>query len=104
MSDTETPRSYAPIDMYDVLAEVADERRHQIDDCRWTPDHDDLHGIPDFAWLVARRAVDMCHKDAAEIVDARRLFVEISAISVAAIEAIDRKRVRREAFAPPETG
>jgi hypothetical protein len=81
--------------MYDVLAEVADERRHQIDDCRWTPDHDDLHGIPDFAWLVARRAVDMCHKD---------LFVEISAISVAAIEAIDRKRVRHEAFTPPETG
>jgi len=102
MSDTETPpsspsdgpswaASTASFTTLTVLGEVLNERRHQVEDCRWTPEHDDQHHVEDFAWLIARRAVDMCHHDAAQIVDARRLFVEISAISVAAIEAIDRK-------------
>ena len=52
-----------------VLLEVMLERRHQIDDHGWTPDHDDLHGMEDFAWLIARRAVEMSHRDAYAAVD-----------------------------------
>ena len=74
-----------------ALLEVADERRHQIEDHGWTPDHDDLHGDEDFAWLIARRAVAMSHREAARAEDCRRLFVEIAAIAVAAVEAIDRR-------------
>jgi hypothetical protein len=78
-----------------VLLEVMLERRHQIDDHGWTPDHDDLHGLEDFAWLCARRAVEMSHRDAVQVADARRLFVEIAAIAVAAIEAVERWERRR---------
>lgn len=77
-----------------VLGEVLAERRHQIGDHGWTPDHDDLHGLEDFAWLCARRAVEMSHRDAYAVVDGRRMFVEIAAIAVAAIEAIDRRERR----------
>lgn len=77
-----------------VLLEVMLERRHQIDDHGWTPDHDDLHGMEDFAWLCARRAVEMSHRDAVQAIDCRRKFVEIAAIAVAAIEAIERRERR----------
>jgi hypothetical protein len=74
-----------------TLNEILAERYHQIEECGWTVEHDDLHGPEDFAWLCARRAVEMSHAGAAGAVDCRRLFVEIAAIAVAAIEAIDRK-------------
>jgi hypothetical protein len=96
MPDTLSLLSSEPIRRVDtaatrsVLVEILDERRHQIDDHGWTPDHDDLHGLEDFAWLIARRAIDMSHRDAVHAVDCRRLFVEIAAIAVAAIEAVDR--------------
>lgn len=77
-----------------VLLEVMLERQHQIEDHGWTPDHDDMHGMEDFAWLCARRAVEMSHRDAYAIVDGRRLFIEIAAIAVAAIEAIERSEAR----------
>jgi len=73
-----------------TLHEIFAERIHQIEDHGWTADHDDRRGLEDFAWLIARRAVEMSHADAAVVVDCRRLFVEIAAIAVAAIEAIDR--------------
>lgn len=73
-----------------VLLEVLVERQRQIETHGWTIDHDDLHGPEDFAWLCARRAVEMSHRDAYAVVDGRRLFIEIAAIAVAAIEAIDR--------------
>jgi len=75
----------------EVLLEVLVERQHQIEDHGWTPDNDDRHGPEDMAWLVARRAVELCNASAVQVVDVRRLFVEMAAISVAAIEAIDRK-------------
>lgn len=99
MPDTLTPKLSEPTNgrfvdtaaTRRVLMELLDERRHQIDDHGWTPDHDDLHGPEDFAWLCARRAVEMSHRDAAGVADCRRLFVEIAAIAVAAVEAIDRR-------------
>jgi hypothetical protein len=95
MSDTKTFRSSTShVDTAatrGVLMELLEERRHQIDDHGWTPEHDDNHASEDFAWLCARRAVEMCHADAYTVVDVRRLFVEISAIAIAAIEMLDRK-------------
>lgn len=101
MSDITTPPSPASTRSVDtaatrlVLMELLDERRNQIETHGWTPDHDDLHGCEDFAWLCARRAVEMSHRDAAAVADCRRLFVEIAAIAVAAVEALDRREVPR---------
>jgi hypothetical protein len=81
-----------------VLTEVLIERQHQVQDHGWDPSHDDLHGPEDFGWLCATRAVGLCQRDAAAVADARRVFVEIAAIAVAAIESLDRKGARREAF------
>ncbi|HEY9377233.1 MAG TPA: hypothetical protein VIQ02_09090 [Jiangellaceae bacterium] len=77
-----------------VLGEVLDERRNQTDRHGWTPGHDDARPVTDFAWLIARRAVEMCHPDAFHAVDARRLFVEIAAIATAALETYDRRTER----------
>jgi hypothetical protein len=74
-----------------VLAELLAERRNQIERHRWTPEHDDAHGPDEFAWLIARRAVEMCTPAALAAVDARRLLVEMAAIATAAIESFDRR-------------
>jgi len=83
----------------DRLRRAVDDRRHGlrepdplVDGRRFAPD--DEHPTEDFAWLCARRAVEMSNQMSAAVLDARRLFVEIAAISVAAIEAIDRKDAR----------
>lgn len=81
-------------DTWRVLGEILDERRNQVQRHGWTVDHDDLRGPSDFAWLIARRAVDMCHPDALYAIDSRRFFVEIAAIATAAIEAHDRRERR----------
>jgi hypothetical protein len=73
-----------------VLVELLDERRHQVEDHGWTPAHDDEHHHEDFAWLIARRAVDMCNPATRGAIDSRRLMVEIAAIAIAAIERLDR--------------
>lgn len=75
-----------------VLQEILAERQHQIVNHGWTPDHDDRHGAEDFAWLCARRMIELCHRDAVVVADCRRLFVETAAIAVAAIEALDRSK------------
>jgi hypothetical protein len=77
-----------------VLLELLEERRRQIDEHGWSPAHDDEHATFDFAWLIGRRAMEMCNPMSADVVDCRRLLVEIAAIAVAAIEAIDRKDAR----------
>ena len=80
-------------DTWRVLGEILDERRRQVETHGWSPQHDDQRTLTDFAWLIARRAIDLCHPDALRAVDARRYFVEISAIAVAAIETHDRRDV-----------
>jgi hypothetical protein len=77
-----------------VLIELLEERRNQVEAHGWTPDHDDLHSTSDFAWLCARRAVEICHPDAAQMADSRRVFIEIAAIAIAAVEALDRRERR----------
>ena len=73
-----------------VLAELLVERQRQQDVHNWSPAHDDAHPVEDFAWLIARRAVEMSNSMAAGAVDARRLLVECAAIAIAAIEKLDR--------------
>lgn len=73
-----------------VLTEIAVERLRQVEVHHWSEAHDDLHGVEDWAWLIARRSVAICHRDAAQVEDSRRLLLECAAIAVAAIEAIDR--------------
>ena len=101
MSDTTMPPSSASSSRHvdtaatrGVLIELLDERRNQIERHGWTPEHDDLHDVTDFAWLCARRAVEICHPDAAQMADSRRVFIELAAISIAAVEALDRRKVR----------
>lgn len=98
MSDTPTLKSSAPTSPYldtaatrAVLLELLAERQRQVEVHGWTIGHDDLHGLEDFAWLCARRAVQMSHREAVMATDYRRLFLEIAAIAVAAIETVDRK-------------
>lgn len=96
MTDTRTPLSSPAAEHLDtaatrlVLMELLGERRNQIERHRWTPEHDDAHGPDEFAWLIARRAVEMCAPAALAAVNARRLLVEMAAIAVAAIESYDR--------------
>ena len=98
MNATTTPRSSVSTDAHvdtaatrEVLLEVLMERRNQVDRHGWTPAHDDEHAFFDFAWLIGRRAIEMCNPMTADAVDVRRMFVEMAAISVAAIESFDRK-------------
>jgi predicted glycoside hydrolase/deacetylase ChbG (UPF0249 family) len=73
-----------------VLAELLAERQRQVEVHGWTPAHDDWHTVSDFAWLIARRVVDLSNPSAAAALDARRLLVESAAIAIAAIERFDR--------------
>lgn len=75
-----------------VLSEIARERDHQVEDLGFTVEHDDRLGVAGFGWLLARRAVELCVPVQINIDEgfARRLLVEIAAIAVAGIEALDR--------------
>ena len=74
-----------------ALLEVADERQHQIDS-GMDAEHDDKQPLAHWAWLLARRANDLGapHLEKISEDEPRRLLVEIAAIAVAAVEAIDR--------------
>jgi hypothetical protein len=96
MSDTRTPSSSTATGHVDtaatraVLRELLGERRNQVIRHGWDPEHDDAHGPDQFAWLIGRRAVEMCNPAALGALDVRRLLVECAAIAVAAIESYDR--------------
>ena len=77
-----------------VLAEIADEREHQRE-LGWDAGTDDARPLAHFGYLLAHRAVALCHPfpDAAGV-DVRRLAVELAAISVALIESVDRREDR----------
>lgn len=73
-----------------VLSEIARERDHQVEDLGFNVEHDDRLGSRGFGWLLARRSVELCSPIVLDRDDARRLLVEIAAIAVAGIEAVDR--------------
>lgn len=69
-----------------VLHEVYLERRHQ--DIKWGGSyHDDTHTSDEWRYLIR----DRIGREPLSAADDRRLFVEIAALAVAAIEAHDRR-------------
>jgi hypothetical protein len=85
-----------------VIDEVIAERVRQA--TRWTPEHDDLHTIYDWCLLIERRTWSLggneSYPDERGIAYARRQLIEIAAIAVAAIGALDRRRKRDAASHP----
>jgi hypothetical protein len=80
--------------MTTVLLEVAEERIRQVTDHARTPDADDKLNAAQWGWLLSKRSMQLGYPfpggDLED--DPRRLLVEIAAIAVAGIEAIDRHR------------
>jgi hypothetical protein len=75
----------------EVLHEVLQERDRQ--DIRWGgADHDDEHARNDeFFGLVRAHAA----REPLSPSDARRLLIEVAALAVAGVEAMDRMHVQR---------
>jgi hypothetical protein len=80
----------------DILEEIKNEREHQ--DQKWGgPEYDDKTRLWDFATLVGARSHHINLNSRPGYVTSdhhsvyRRLFVEIAALAVAAIESIDRR-------------
>jgi hypothetical protein len=82
----------------DVLAEIAAERRRQVEK-GWTPDHDDQHGQAEIIraeeWGVESRVDDALDALAErDILRYRHLLLTATALLVAEIERIDRQAAR----------
>jgi Mg/Co/Ni transporter MgtE len=80
----------------DILEEIKNEREHQ--DQKWGgPNHDDSHHLWEFAeWALQRaRTISINSRpgfdSSKNFSQFRRLFIEIAALAVAAIESIDRR-------------
>jgi hypothetical protein len=80
----------------DILEEIKNEREHQ--DQKWGGlEHDDKLGLWDFAIYIITRSNQINHNSRPGFTTTnlysvyRRLFVEIAALAVAAIESIDRR-------------
>lgn len=72
-------------DTFSVAGEVLAERLRQKQNGR--PDDHDLAA---WAWLLGRRVTDLqCPPELGAAADPRRLLIEIAAIAVAAVEALD---------------
>jgi hypothetical protein len=76
-----------------VIGEVLAERSNQIDTHGRTTALDDKRTTAEFAWLLGRRASDLATPFPEVMPDdePRRLLIELAAIAVAAIEAMDRR-------------
>jgi len=73
--------------MADVLAEVKAERKHQ-DEVWGGPEHDDEHATARWYELINERFFDPGRTSPQQT---RRLFIEIAALAVAAVESLDRR-------------
>lgn len=85
-------RAAGVVESYDITGpirvsgEVLAERLRQIE-----AERPDDHSLAAWAWLLARRVTDLqCPPELGVTGDPRRLLVEVAAIAIAAIEAIDR--------------
>jgi hypothetical protein len=96
MTDAEFQQKYATASLA-VLGEVAVERARQ--DAQWGgPAHDDTHDPGDWMEFVGQQlekfACQMMLRGQSYYMtpDARQRFVKIAALSIAAVESMDRKR------------
>ncbi len=73
-----------------VLGELLTERKHQ--DEKWRgPEHDDQHDLRTWFGLINERLYMPTDFMLVDPAAARRFFIEIGALAVAAIESIDRR-------------
>lgn len=81
-----------------ILSEVLEERRRQINELEYPPEHDDQHDFAEFAWII----IDYCerirvHEGTCEspsdvdLAKMREWFVKISAMGLSAVESLDRR-------------
>lgn len=82
--------SGSPFDTENVLNEVRQERMEQIRK-GWTPDHDDAHDPWDFENLISGYMTKaIAAADEGDRSAVRERFVQVAALAVAAVEALDR--------------
>jgi len=75
-----------------VLHEIAAERDRQEASHGFGAEHDDRHGLAEWAWLLGSRVHELaCPWNDAMGIDPRRVLVEVAAIAVAAVESLERK-------------
>lgn len=72
-----------------TLHEVAAERR----EATWSYEHDDKHSMEDWAYLITDRTEAMSLGVSKK--KAKKALVEIAALAVAALEAVQRSEVRK---------
>jgi hypothetical protein len=77
--------------LFRVLGEIAEERERQVTVHERTPEHDDKYTPQEWAWKLLQRVTSLSHPWPDAHADPRRELIEIAAIAVAAVEAIDRK-------------
>ena len=70
-----------------VLDEIKSEREHQ-DEIWGGPEHDDRHPLYKWFSFIGKRFWQL---GKGSLPQTRRLFIEIAALAVAAIESLDRK-------------
>jgi len=80
-----------------AVRDVTTEREKQIDK-GYTPEHDEFHGVIHLWSEAHRRLVELNLTDDTE---SRQSFIEVAAISIAAVETIDRARAAASADAAP---
>lgn len=78
-----------------VLADIGSERSRQQAAKNWTLDHDDAHTVNDWIALLTRwqgRAMEAA--TGGDVAAYRQRLVQVGAITVAAIESLDRMTQR----------
>lgn len=73
-----------------ILTEVLDERRRQIHELEYPPDHDDQHTYEEFAWIVSEYTNKITSSPPSEE-KIREWFVKITAMGLSAVESFDRR-------------
>jgi ABC-type branched-subunit amino acid transport system ATPase component len=90
-SQTKLTNTGLTVEDLGVMLEVAHERVRQVDRHGYDRSHDAQHDVKEWAWLLLRRITDLMHpwQGTTELGDQRRLMIELAAITVAGIVALD---------------
>lgn len=74
-----------------IVGEVVGERVRQVTVHDRTKAVDDSRTMTEWSWILLRRVTDLAHPFASAHADERRELLEIAAVAVAALEALDRR-------------
>jgi hypothetical protein len=72
--------------------DLVTERLHQLD--QWSYEHDDAHSMEDWAYFINERTEALSLGLSSK--KARKTLIEIGALSLAALEAMNRKEARKK--------